>query len=85
MSRTTRNIEHACINDRRIRFKSQLTNTSAFIDELLEYSFVTYVVARTRDKVLASRWYLTNWDDYGVSAYHELDFEDGKNTDFDCS
>jgi hypothetical protein len=81
MSRTTRKIEHACINARRIRFKSQLTNTSAFIDELLEYSFKP----RTRDKVLSSRWYLTNWDDYKVSAYFELDFEDGKNTDFDCS
>ena len=81
MSRTKRNIEHACINARRIRFKSQLANTSAFIDELLEYSFKP----RTRDKVLSSRWYLTNWDDYKVSAYFELDFEDGKNTDFDCS
>lgn len=81
MSRTTRNIKHANLNARRIRFKSQLTNTSAFVDELLEYSFEP----RTRDKVLASRCYLTNWDDYGVSAYNEIDFKDGKNTDLDCS
>lgn len=81
MSRTTRNIKYANLNARRIRFKSQLTQTSAFVDELLEYSFV----ARTRDKVLSSRYYLTNWDDYGVSAYRELDFKDGKNTDLDCS
>jgi hypothetical protein len=78
MSRTTRNIKYANLNARRIRFKSQLTQTSAFVDELLEYSFVP----RTRDKVLSSRYYLTNWDGYGVSACRELDFKNGKNTDF---
>lgn len=70
MSRTKRNIKYANLNARKIKFKSQLTQTSAFVDELLEYSFEP----RTRDKVLASRWYLTNSDDYGVSAYHEVDF-----------
>lgn len=74
MSKTTRNIKHANLNARRIKFKSQLTETSAFIEELLEYSFVP----RTRDRVLSNRWYLNNWDDYGVSAYLELDFKDGK-------
>lgn len=56
MYRTTRDIKYANLNARRIRFKSQLTQTSAFIDELLEYSFEP----RTRDKVFANRWYLTN-------------------------
>jgi hypothetical protein len=80
MSRTKRDIKHANLNARRIKFKSQLTKTSAFVEELSEYSFVP----RTRDRVLSSRSYLNNWDDYKISAYCELDFKGGKNTDFDC-
>lgn len=72
MSRTYRKIEHAAINCRKIRFRSQYRDSYYYVQELLEFGFSP----RQRDKKLASKGYLTNWDDYFLSAYREVDYSD---------
>ena len=73
MSRTTRKIKYAHINCRRIKFKSQLTNTSYWVQEMRDFGYANLV--RNRDKTMSSSWYLNNWDDYLVSAYLETDYK----------
>ncbi len=70
MSRTYRKIKHACINARRISFRSQRRNTYYWVQELEEEGYYP----RSRDKKLACKGYLDNWDDYFVSGYAEMDW-----------
>ena len=73
MSRTYRQIKHAHINCRRIKFKSQLTNTSYWVQEMRDFDYANLV--RNRDKAMSSSCYLNNWDDHLVSAYLETDYK----------
>jgi hypothetical protein len=74
MARTKRNITHANINARSIRFKSQLTTAAAYVEELKEQGFSP----RIRDLRIARKGYLDNRDDHLVSAYMETDFKGNK-------
>jgi hypothetical protein len=76
MSNTERNVKHARINCRRIKFKSQLTNTSYWVEEMRDFDYRCLV--RNRDLAMSSHYYLNNRNDHLVSAYLETDYKTEK-------